>query len=350
MKSILSDIVGKYSKQLENICSESLALIINDSVELKIGFKELLRTLSEGKINLENNFNIKTQVTSKKDSAVPDLEILDSSEQTYLIEAKFWAGLTEHQPISYLKRIHNGGVLVFLAPERRLNSLGNEVGSKLGRKEKTGSAIIEVSPNTSIVFVSWTKLLDSLWNHALNSSEQTTLHNLYQLKSLVEKLDTEGFIPLDSQLFTPATGIQRDQMIDLLDMVVENNKLMDTKSLTYGGGKYAYLRFFKLESTHEIPFNGFLLYSSQLWSKNEETPLYLCIQYKNWSHDDDNIEVPELVRKLDLAGVQHYPKEILNDKDPCLIVPLHLLLQASKEDEYNNLKLQVDRIVDIWMN
>jgi hypothetical protein len=164
MKSILSSIVGKYSRHTENICRESLALVINESDSLKRCFSELLGSISNGGIALRENYTIQTQVTSKKDQAIPDLEIADGSNRKYLIEAKFWAGLTEHQPVSYLKRIENGGSLVFLAPERRLNSLGNEVCAKLGLSSKSGSANIYLDDNTSIIFVSWSQVLDSLWS------------------------------------------------------------------------------------------------------------------------------------------------------------------------------------------
>ena len=348
MKSILSSIVGKYSRHTENICSESLALVINESDSLKRCFSELLGSISNGGIALRENYTIQTQVTSKKDQAIPDLEIADGSNRKYLIEAKFWAGLTEHQPVSYLKRIENGGSLVFLAPERRLNSLGNEVCAKLGLTSKSGSANIYHDDNTSIIFISWSQVLDSLWSHALHSNEQTTLHNLFQLKTLVDTLDSKGFIPLDRQLFTPASGIQRDQMVDLLDMVVDNTPSMNTKKLSNGGGKYTYQRFFRLESSTEIPFGGYLLYSSQLWMEYQETPLFLCISHKNWNHPGDNPEVLELISKLKLAGIAHYEKKVHNDNYPSLTVPLYLLLQVSKDVEYQNLQKQVDRILEVF--
>jgi hypothetical protein len=36
-----------------------------------------------------------------------------------IVEAKFWAGFTEHQPVDYLDQLPTGGVLVFICPSAR---------------------------------------------------------------------------------------------------------------------------------------------------------------------------------------------------------------------------------------
>ena len=55
----------------------------------------------------------------------------EHGEELLLIEAKFWAGLTEHQPITYLQRLPPGGALLFVVPEARLPSIWNELLSAL---------------------------------------------------------------------------------------------------------------------------------------------------------------------------------------------------------------------------
>ena len=46
-----------------------------------------------------------------------------------LIEAKFWAGLTDNQPIAYLERLPSNtpSALLFIAPTARLEILWNEL-------------------------------------------------------------------------------------------------------------------------------------------------------------------------------------------------------------------------------
>jgi len=341
MASILSDIVGKHSRHIEDICSESLALILNESDLLKSAFSDLVKSKSNGTVSFTDHYLVKTQVTNRKDTARPDLEIDDNSDSVFLVEAKFWAGLTEHQPLSYLKRIYkNGGALIFLAPERRINSLNNEIEARLqdgGITFSTASGVLSVTDNTVLFYLSWTEVISAMWSAAVNASEQEALHNLFQLKSLVEKLDSEGFIPLEHSLFTPATGIQRDQMIQLMDMVVENHTNINTKGLTYGGGKFSYQRFFRIASRY-----GVMLYSSEKWMKYQETPTFLGIYHEVLKDHPDGPSLSEIESSLVNGGVKFYPKVDLGGSSDVLLIPLYPKLGVDKQVAYEDLYGQVN--------
>ena len=350
MKSILSEVVGKHSKQIENICSESLALIINDSPSAQAAFREYVFQSSSNTIKLNEKLHVSTQVTSKRDTSIPDLKINDGSKGTFLLEAKFWAGLTDHQPNTYLERIAStGGVLFFLAPERRIPSLKNEVASKMTLAgipydmHGEGYAVDEVH----IFFLCWGALLDALWTSATNASDQASLHNLFQLKALIDKIDTEAFLPFEHQLFTPAAGTQRDQMVDLLDNLVDANKtILDTSKLTYGGGKYTYQRFFKLFKK----YGGYMLYSSNLWKKYDETPIFMCISAKVWGKDMELPEMPQFEYALKSAGIKHYSYEVINTNYPALAIPLYVKTGVSKDVVYHDLQRQFEHITETLSN
>jgi hypothetical protein len=203
-------------------------------------FCQFISERTNGKVALLPKIRINTQVTSKTDTAIPDLMVDDASELLHLIEAKFWAGLTDHQPNEYLARIvKQGGSLGFIVPERRKTSLLSELKTRV---DTNYTITIEenqvlVDNNTWLYVFSWTDLIDYLWHRASLKEDKESLFNLYQLKGLIQKLDSEGFIPFESELFTPMAGKQRDQLIDLIDSVVDSSSQLDTKKLSYGGGK-----------------------------------------------------------------------------------------------------------------
>ena len=346
MKSILSEVVGKHAKQIENICSESLALIINDSPSAQAAFRAYVFSSSSNTIKLNEKLLVSTQVTSKRDASIPDLKINDGSSGTYLLEAKFWAGLTDHQPNTYLERIAStGGALLFLAPERRVPSLKNEVASKMElagvsyQMHGEGYVVNQVH----IFFLCWGALLSALWTSATNTSDQTSLHNIFQLKALVDKIDSEAFLPFEHQLFTPAAGTQRDQMVDLLDMLVDANKtILDTSKLTYGGGKYTYQRFFRLFNKH----GGYMLYSSNLWKKYSDTPLFMCISAIAWGKDVELPEMPHFEFALKRAGIKYHSNEEINTNYPALAIPLFVKTGVSKEVVYQDLQGQLEHILE----
>ena len=346
MASILSDIVGKHSRHIEDICSESLALILNQSSVLKGAFSDLVKTKSNGTVSFTDHYLVKTQVTTNKDSARPDLEGDDNTSSVFLVEAKFWAGLTQHQPLSYLKRIYkNGGALIFLAPERRLNSLNNEIEARLqdgGITYTSTNGVLNIQDNTVLFYLSWTEVISAMWSAAVNASEQETLHNLFQLKTLVEKLDSEGFIPLEHSLFTPAAGIQRDQMIQLLDMVVENHSDINTKGLTYGGGKFSYQRFFRVNSRY-----GAMLYSSEKWMKYQKTPIYLGIYHEELKDYPNGPSLSEIEKSLVNGGVRYYPKEDLGGSSDVFLIPLYPKLGVDKQVAYEDLYGQVNHCLEL---
>jgi len=346
MKSILSDVVSKYSRHTENICSESLALIINQSPQLQHAWNELIKDKSNTKIQLTADFKFLTQVTSKKDTAIPDLEIKAHADSMYLVEAKFWAGLTDQQPNTYIKRIQEkeNGALIFLAPERRIPSLKIEAKKRLVEEFKVsdvenGNGYILDDGAIAVLFLSWSEVLNTLWAcaSALTSDDFNSLHNLFQLKSLVQKLDSEGFFPFDPVLFTPAAAKQRDQLVDLLDALIKGTPELVKDKLSYGGGKYAVQDFFRINGK----LGGYLMYSSEYWMKYHVSPIYFCLDLKNWTTKESVPPIDEIRRELERGQIDYFIDEDNNTTYPCLAIPLVPLLGAGKEDTFLDLKSQL---------
>mgnify|MGYP000925758376 CR=1 FL=1 len=345
MKSILSDVVSKYSRHTENICSESLALVVNESVVLKESLRSIIQAKSNGHLKLQNNFSLQVQVTSSSDTAIPDLQIEDRSGNINLVEAKFWAGLTEHQPNGYIRRIgQSSGCLIFLVPERRIAALTNELELKLKSEFITAreGGILLVNSKIPVFLVSWTEVIEHLWNSASTKGESEILHNLYQLRGLIQKLDSEGFIPFESALFTPMAGKQRDQLIDLIDASVENILELDTKKLSYGGGKYTYQRFFKMHGK----YGGHMVYSSDLWMKNQDTPVYFCISTKPWNSSDPTPNIPLIEEFLKEHGILYYP-EVEISNYPSLAVAVPIPLSKTKEDSLDTITGFIRNVIEL---
>jgi hypothetical protein len=344
MKSILSDVVSKYSRHTENICSESLALIINQSPQLQKAWNDLIKNKSQGKIELSADFKFLTQVTSKKDTAIPDLEIKAHSDRMYLVEAKFWAGLTDQQPNTYIKRIQEkeSGALIFLAPERRIPSLKIEAKKRLVEEfivqEWDDGIGFQIEDSVSVLFLSWMEALTALWDFATVSGDFDSLHNLFQLKTLVQKLDSEGFIPFDPLLFSPAAAKQRDQLVDLLDALIKNTPELVKDKLSYGGGKYAVQDYFRINGKLE----GFLMYSSDYWLKFHISPIYFCLSLKHWGSGEPVFLIKEIEIELLKNHIQYFMEDDLNPSYKCLAIPLIPLIGASKEDTFTDLKRQLN--------
>ena len=344
MKSILSDVVSKYSRHTENICSESLALIINQSPQLQHAWNELIKEKSKSKIQLPTDFKFITQVTSKKDTAIPDLEIKAHADSMYLVEAKFWAGLTDQQPNTYIKRIQEkeNGALIFLAPERRIPSLKIEAKKRLVEEfivaEWDNGNGFQVADSVSVLFLSWMEAITALWNFATLSDDFNSLHNLFQLKSLVQKLDSEGFIPFDPVLFTPAAAKQRDQLVDLLSELIGATPELSKNKLTYGGGKYSIQDFFRVNGK----LGGSLTYSSDYWMRFQVTPIYFCIDLKDWTTHEFLPQIENIKNALSENQIKYFIDDDNNSVYQYLAIPLIPLIGAGKEETFADLKQQLN--------
>ena len=81
---------------------------------------------------LPNDLMFQSQI-SDAETGIPDLVgVNPDGKQIILLEAKFWAGLTDNQPVAYLKRLPKqiDSALVVIAPAKRIPMLWSELVSR----------------------------------------------------------------------------------------------------------------------------------------------------------------------------------------------------------------------------
>ncbi|WJI08808.1 hypothetical protein FGU46_01220 [Methanobacterium sp. CWC-01] len=103
MKSLFGHIVLNFTSQAENLDTEALYYILSSSPAARAGLSNILGLIDP---RLDGELFFKTQLYDEEDVAIPDLVGLDPDfDQTCIIESKFWAGLTDNQPVTYLRRL-----------------------------------------------------------------------------------------------------------------------------------------------------------------------------------------------------------------------------------------------------
>ena len=97
MGSVLGHIVQRrFSQHSEDIATDALAYILGASEAARAGFLRLLR----GIVPELPDLYFRTQ--QAEGSARPDMWGYDLGTPRVLVENKFWAGLTDNQPVTYL--------------------------------------------------------------------------------------------------------------------------------------------------------------------------------------------------------------------------------------------------------
>ena len=186
----------------------------------------------------------------------PDLAVYDGETPRLLVENKFWAGLTEAQPVAYLQELPQDrtdqSALVFIVPEARLWSVWRELIRRcqeselvIGEEFKRGEAVYTELPDNRVLAVtSWKSVLDKL------QVVSSVRDDVEQLRALTELMDAEEFLPIGSDELTNAALARRlINYADLIEPIVEELKQRDIGDTTglrvshsyHTTGRYLYM-------------------------------------------------------------------------------------------------------------
>ena len=228
-RSLLAYLTPLITDRVEDAAVEALGYILSQS---PASLRALNETLQMGTVEVTSAYRVRTQV-SGEDGSRPDLVGFDDEgEERLLIEAKFWAGLTDNQPNVYLDRLPASGpsALLFIAPEARLESLWGELtkrvdvsGIELIHGTSThGMRTVRIDGcGRHLMLTSWSLLLSRMLSNAGTAGESSVEMDIHQLQGLVERMDEDAFLPLRSEELGPEVPHRILNIRRLVDDVTE---------------------------------------------------------------------------------------------------------------------------------
>ncbi|MCW2943500.1 MAG: hypothetical protein JWR24_217 [Actinoallomurus sp.] len=276
------------SSHPENVATEALAYVLRTSTPVSRAFEDYLRRV----VGVPTGLHYITQSTGD-DGATPDLAGLASDGSSpLLVEAKFWAGLTNHQPVSYLRRlpVNRPAMLLFVVPSVRLEVLWTEVLARLtaaGQKmtgEQAGgeyrSALVDAQ--RAIAMTSWRALLAALVDGAVAAGDRLARSDLDQLSGLCERMDSEGFVPLTGEDLSGSVAVRLLQYTDLINRSIDrmvstgvaSTKTLQGSSLNNSAAAGWWGRYFALTDIVCL-----LRFNAASWARDRATPIWLQIGY-----------------------------------------------------------------------
>lgn len=196
--TLFAQILPMFTGQTERAATEALSYILNRSAPAKHQLAGLLRHAG---VDIESILNCETEVGHEAKGRADIVAYDSNGRERVLVEVKFWAKLTDHQPNSYLARLETRApsALLFLCPETRMEQLWAEILGRCDRK----FGVVEVSSGGSIraadIGKGTRKLMLTSWQHLLTTiadgcSEQDK-QNIAQLEGLVAYMEKDRFIP-----------------------------------------------------------------------------------------------------------------------------------------------------------
>lgn len=312
--TLLAHLAWMLSSRHEDIAVEALGFILRSEAARKV----IEEVLKDGRANVGSIAKFQTQVGEGKTR--PDLVGFDQQDgKCVLIEAKFWAGLTENQPNAYLDRLDTGKALLFVAPPSRVESLWSKLRGLTGNGslhsicERVDFKSVTTDSRKHLMLISWTHLLDRLEG----AGDSHSRVGAQQLRGLAERVDAETeFPPLQPEELAPE--IPR-RLLGIRRLVDDATARVVDKGYASIGGKVTpqvrgYGRYLRVANA--VAWFGI---DSDRWAQSSypDTPLWL--HFEEW-----RIEIPlDQIRDALDRLIQKDPPECF-DEGHELFVPIAL--------------------------
>ena len=321
--TVLSHLALKLSTHPENLATEALGYVLSSSPGAQSALAKLVQQLG---FFPSSKLSYKTQ-KSNEDGKRPDLigSTPKGIAEVY-IEAKFWAGLTDAQPVLYLKRLPDtGGMLLFVVPEQRIETIWSELlrrcnddGMQYDEENDVGQDRYIRLGQKYLALISWRRLLDHI-AEALNTvGDILHVADVQQLLGLSESMDRQAFLPLHSEELTGSLGkrvIEFGEIANDLTNKLVHNGLASVKNLRPSGSNGYYGRYLRLNE-----HGSFLGFYAQYWRDHGESPLWLQIRGPSWE------PVPEVKDILLRKGHKAY-----ESNDGNINVPIYLVTGVERD-------------------
>ncbi len=341
MSSLLGQFYTRIKGSQEDIASEGLAYILQRSKSARKALNKVIKI--DSGLDFEG-LNYTTQNIGEKLER-PDISGYDNNGvEVVILEAKFWAALTENQPIGYLKRLRENSILIFVCPTLRVRPVFDEIQKRVKNAELKYEINIEnhsinIDTNKNIIVKTWDEILGIIRIHLVQENEQILLSDLDQIIGLCDTIDNNSFQPFQSEDFSPSFAKRINSYYDLTDKVVDELKkrnLADTTNLNSTPQKYGYTRYFKLE-TLGISLNV----RFDIWERIADTPFWLSIKDdttgKFWIQNESfKFKTKTIVSKFSITTYENNKKE--------LFIPIFPLLDKTEDIVINDIVNQILRL------
>lgn len=322
MSGLLGHVVSLLTTQRENAATEALAYVLRSNAA-----RAALAGYFEGVCGAPMFVSdVRTQVAVGQESR-PDLVALDADGQVRaFVEAKFWAGLSDAQPVEYVRRLtsQRGALLLFLVPARRVESLTAELTrrAQVGRLElstwtrKTSFSVARTDAGCALAVGSWSSLLAAIRVECARDGDTRALTDLSQLEGLVEEFERDGFIPLAPSELTDLEAPRR--MMSLVDVVAKAVQAANSEGIVgFDGkreqsGKYSGGRYAGFGST-----TVWIGVDMQVWTQLQLSPAWVFF------YGESGMSIPD-IRKALHRWAAKTPPELLSFGVARAAVPLHV--------------------------
>lgn len=332
--SVLAHVVLGGALQNEPTATQALAYILNSRPEIAQAFVGMLR---DAGIEFDPG---RVEAELEHEESQPDLTIRDSEGRARVfVENKFWAGLTDAQPVSYLGHLPEDppSALMFIVPEQRVSAVWREL---TDRCSEAGLEWVDAGGNRARIggktmsVASWSGVLERLLDAAYSGGHDDLRRDILQLRGLTDRMDAEAFLPLRGDEVTDQEMARRlmnysDLIFEIIDKL-EHIGVASKRGYSVGHGSYYTGRFFGVHGK----FQAWLGVQFESWRDTGITPLWCDFKGKTAITVDHFKTNPELIEAAEFYG------------EGRLYVPIRLKTGVERNRVVDDAVAQIKRVAD----
>ena len=327
----------------EPAATQALAYLLNASTDIAQAFVDTvgrsgIAAFTPGRIVAEEQHG----------DHFPDVTIRDADGAIRIfVENKFWAGLTDAQPVAYLDALPDDASsgLVFIVPHQRMHGLWGELREKCSRNavelanESTANNVTWArSGHRTLAITSWKHILGTLEQAAIDGGHSALRQDIVQLRGLTDQMNAGEFLPLREDEVTDVNVARRltnySELIEEVASRLQTDGVADTKGLRPSHGYTSAGRYLLLHARFGVWLGVDLL----AWRDWGITPI--------WSEHNTNTPfsgVEGKVRRAEkLFGEAH-------EADGWLYIPIRLATGVERDRVIDGVVLQMRSIADKFL-
>ena len=291
-KSLLAHLYTHIKGSQEDIATISLQYILSQSDELNRAFIHCLSSSLE--IGLDDDLQFVCQpVGEHKDR--PDMAGLDvKGKEQILCEMKFYAGLTQNQPLAYIDRLQRckGKGLIFICPTRRQQTLWVKLKESCANRivRNISDYCIDVD-GIRMALTTWSDILERLTKVSASVAVEY-LADIRQLEGFCSQLDCEAFVPFTDRDLSAEIALKADRYYQVIDKTVELLHGDDSLKTSLKGVKATAYRKGYTRSMYVDEFTLTINYDRDLWKSDStvDTPFWVAIRDSKWIQTENMVQ------------------------------------------------------------
>lgn len=276
-RSLFAEMAWRFVEQREVLATASLGHVLQSSHTAR---DALRMWLADRGVSIPPQLAYRTEVVDVEQEGRPDVVGAVGDERYLILEGKFWAGLTDAQPVGYLRSLEDDGCLLVVAPQLRFETVGAEL---VRRCERSGLTITDalavmrggvsaLANGQSLGMVSWRALLGLLHASLIDHGETGVAADVEQLVGLSDLEDQDAFLPVTASDLASPTPQRVRQFMELVEGLNQGGQASGviSKGLgpTWGLGRYG-------RYVVAGPLQLAIFVDLKRWAEQRMTPLWV---------------------------------------------------------------------------